>query len=105
ICNTNRYRLYRAVHTGLSADSMRTAYYRAVPPIGAVSAPRYQKKREKKRENLESDATLPISIHRLRAISLLTRSVARSLLPAGDFFSPRREKERGNIALVTSLFF
>ncbi|RRT74280.1 hypothetical protein B296_00005065 [Ensete ventricosum] len=82
---------------------MRTAYYRAVPPIGAVSAPRYQKKREKKRENLESDATLSISIHRLRAISLLTRSVARSLLPAGDFFSPRREKERGNIPLVTPI--
>ncbi|RRT43312.1 hypothetical protein B296_00054079, partial [Ensete ventricosum] len=34
------------------------------------------KKREKKRENLEPVAALSIPIHRLRAISLLARSIA-----------------------------
>ncbi|RRT81690.1 hypothetical protein B296_00008699 [Ensete ventricosum] len=58
---------------------MDTARCHAVPPIGAVSAPLppeidgisrgRKKKREKKRDNLESGAALPIPIRRPRAIS------------------------------------
>ncbi|RRT39341.1 hypothetical protein B296_00059221 [Ensete ventricosum] len=89
VCNTDGYRSYRVVHTGLPVDrnadrplpggttnwglTVDFDYRRSIS--GGIN-----RGRKKKREKLES--------------ALLSRSLRmRDPSPAGDFFSPRKEKK------------
>ncbi|RZR90040.1 hypothetical protein BHM03_00017861 [Ensete ventricosum] len=72
----------------------QTTRYWVVPPIGV-------KKREKNKENLESDAALPILIRHLRVISspragfLPMRGEESSTHVGRRIVYPRGEKKRG----------